>query len=253
MKRVVSLMAALALVGLAGCTGPTAAGNTATTTTITVLAASSLTESFTTLGTKFEAAHPGTKVVFSFGASSTLAAQITQGAPADVFASASAKNADDVVKAGAAEKATVFARNYLAIAVPASNPAKVDSLDDLAQANVKVALCQAAVPCGVLADTILTRAKLTVTPVTREADVKAVLTKVTLGEVDAGLVYVTDVKAAGATVAKVAIPDAVNAATDYPIATLTTSTSKVTAQAFTDFVLSTDGAAVLAEAGFAKP
>jgi molybdate transport system substrate-binding protein len=221
--------------------------------TVNVFAAASLKEAFTTLGQHFEAAHPGTRIVFSFGPSSGLAAQITLGAPADVFASASARNMDQAVKTGAATSAADFASNIMEIAVPAQNPAKITQLSDLARPAVKVALCQKAVPCGVSAVKVFTKAKLTVVPVTQEVDVKAVLTKVTLGEVDAGLVYVTDVRAAGAKVKGIVIPAGVNASTKYPIATLTRAPNKAAAQAFTDFVLSADGARVLTADGFAKP
>jgi len=221
--------------------------------TVNVFAAASLKEAFTQLGKKFEAAHPGAKVVFNFGPSSGLATQINQGAPADVFASASTKNMDQVVTTGAASAPTNFASNVMEIAVPAKNPANVTQLSDLARSGVKVALCQSAVPCGATAAKVFTNAKLTVTAVTQEVDVKAVLTKVTLGEVDAGVVYVTDVRAAGAKVKGIEIPADVNASTKYPIATLTKAPNKATAQAFTDYVLSAEGASVLTAAGFAKP
>jgi molybdate transport system substrate-binding protein len=221
--------------------------------TINVFAAASLKEAFTTLGQQFEAAHPGTKVVLSFGPSSGLATQITQGAPADVFASASTKNMDQVVRAAAATSPTDFASNVMEIAVPAKNPAGITTLSDLARSGVKVALCQKAVPCGTTAVKVFTKARLTLTPVTQEVDVKAVLTKVTLGEVDAGVVYLTDVRAAGAKVKGIEIPANLNASTRYPIATLTRAPNKATAQAFTDYVLSPDGAGVLSAAGFARP
>jgi molybdate transport system substrate-binding protein len=221
--------------------------------TVNVFAAASLKEAFTQLGQQFEAAHPGTKVVFNFGPSSALATQINQGAPADVFASASTKNMDQVVTTGAAASPTNFAGNIMEIAVPPDNPANVTRLSDLARSTVKVALCQKDVPCGVTAAKVFTNAKLTVTPVTQEVDVKAVLTKVTLGEVDAGVVYVTDVRAAGANVKGIEIPADVNASTKYPIATVTKAPNKTTAQAFTDYVLSADGAGVLTADGFAKP
>jgi molybdate transport system substrate-binding protein len=221
--------------------------------TVIVFAAASLTDSFTTLGRQFERAHPGVKVVFSFGPSSGLAAQITQGAPADVFASASAKNMDQVVTAGRAASPKSFASNVMAIAVPASNPAAITALSDLARAGVKVALCQSAVPCGATAAQVLANARITLTPVTQEVDVRAVLTKVTLGEVDAGLVYLTDVRAAGAKVKGITIPTQVNASTRYPIATLTNAPNRNAAEAFTDYVLSPQGAGVLTTAGFAKP
>lgn len=220
---------------------------------ITVFAAASLTESFTTLGHSFEAAHPGTKVTFNFGASSTLAVQINQGAPADVFASAAPTNMQQVVGAGSAAGSTTFAVNKMEIAVPRGNPGHVSGLADLARAGVKVALCQAQVPCGATAAKVFANAHLTVKPVTREADVKSTLAKVTVGEVDAGLVYVTDVKAAGTKVKGIAIPDAVNATTDYPIAALTHAHNAAVAQAFVAYVESPAGEAVLSAAGFGKP
>jgi len=220
---------------------------------ITVFAAASLKEAFTTLGKQFEAAHPGTKVVFSFGASSMLAQQIGQGAPADVFASASTKNMDQVVSGGSASSPVSFVKNAMEIAVPPANPAHVSSVGDLAKKDVKVALCQAAVPCGATALEVFRKAGVTVTPVTQEADVKATLSKVELGEVDAGVVYVTDVRAAGHKVEGIAIPADVNASTTYPIAALTASKHAATARAFVDYVLSADGLAVLTAAGFAHP
>jgi molybdate transport system substrate-binding protein len=212
-----------------------------------------LTESFTDLGKKFEAANPGVKLTFSFGPSSGLAEQIIQGAPADVFASASAKNMTQVTAAGDASDPKTFAKNVMEIVVPPGNPAKVAGVDDLAKPAVKVALCQAAVPCGAVAAQVFKKAGVTVHPVTEEADVKSVLSKVQLGEVDAGMVYVTDVKAAGAKVTGVPVPDAVNASTSYPIATIKTSTNSAAAQAFVDFVLSATGTAALAAAGFQAP
>jgi molybdate transport system substrate-binding protein len=252
---------ALALV-LAGCGAPIGGGTASSTSragsaapsgTITVFAAASLKESFTTLGRQFERAHPGTTVVFSFGPSPGLATQITQGAPADVFAAASPTTMAQVTRAGVAASPTTFAANAMEIAVPAANPARVTRLSDLARPGVTVALCQSAVPCGSSATKVFANAGLRVTPVTEEVDVKAVLSKVTLGEVDAGVVYVTDLRAAGRKVRGVPIPDDVNASTSYPIATLTTSANKGTAQAFTAYVLSAAGTTVLARAGFTRP
>jgi molybdate transport system substrate-binding protein len=212
-----------------------------------------LQEAFTKLGTQFEAAHPGTKVVFNFGPSSGLAEQIGQGAPADVFASASTKNMDTVVTGGQASNPRNFVANTMEIAVPPKNPANVATVDDLAKKSVKVALCQAEVPCGATALQVFDNAKITVIPVTQEVDVKSTLSKVTLGEVDAGVVYVTDVRAAGDSVKGIEIPADVNASTTYPIASLTASKNKATAQAFVDYVLSPDGLAALTAAGFSKP
>src|SRR5215218_1192273 len=261
-RLVTAVTATVVCLALAGCGSPSSdgaaastsrAGSTAPSGTITVFAAASLKESFTTLGRQFERAHPGTRVVFSFGSSSGLATQITQGAPADVFASASPTTMAQVTKAAAASSPTTFARNVMAIAVPAANPAKVTNLSSLAQPGVKVALCQATVPCGATAAKVFANAELRVTPVSQEVDVKAVLSKVTLGEVDAGVVYVTDVRSAGAKVKAIGIPDDVNASTSYPIATLTTSGNRATAQAFTSYVLSAAGTSVLTRAGFARP
>ena len=264
MRRSALTFTVLATTGLllAGCgtsstpaasSSPSASSSRALLGTINVFAAASLQEAFTTLGKQFEAAHPGTKVVFNFGPSSGLATQINAGAPADVFASASTKNMDQVVTTGSAASPANFASNIMEIAVPPANPANIAQLSDLAKPAVKVALCQKAVPCGATAEKVFTNAKLTVTPVTQEVDVKSVLAKVSLGEVDAGVVYVTDVLAAGAKVKGIEIPTDVNASTKYPLATLTKAPNKATAQAFTDYVLSPDGASVLTAAGFAKP
>ena len=267
MRRFVATLftASLIVVGLAACgsnnsgtssaPGPSASesGSLSLSGDITVFAAASLTESFTELGKQFESANPGTKVTFSFAASSALAQQINSGAPADVFAPASPKNIDQVVDAGGASDPKVFAQNVMEIATPPSNPGNVASVDDLAKSSVKTALCQPQVPCGSVAQQVFTNAKITVKPVTLEPDVKSVLTKVQLGEVDAGMVYVTDVKAAGAKVKGVEIADDVNASTDYPIAALTKSGNAAVASAFVDLVLSPAGQGVLTNAGFQAP
>jgi molybdate transport system substrate-binding protein len=253
------LLVALVTLGLAGCGSNDGNGSSAGSSSpslsgdVTVFAAASLTESFTELGKQFEAAHPGTKVAFSFAASSALAEQIKSGAPADVFASASPKNMDQVVSAGAAAAAKVFANNVMEIATPPGNPGKVMSVDDLAKSSVKTALCQPQVPCGSVALQVFTNAKIRVKPVTLEPDVKSVLSKVQLGEVDAGVVYVTDVKAAGDKVKGVQISDDLNASTDYPIAALSKSGNAATASAFVDLVLSPAGESVLTAAGFKQP
>lgn len=237
--------------GSAGTDG--ASGTGSPSGTITVFAAASLQESFTRIGKDFEAANPGTEVAFSFGPSSGLARQITSGAPADVFASASQSIMTQVADANAAENPTTFAKNVLEIAVPPDNPGKVESLGDLAEPKVKVALCQEQVPCGTVSAELFEKTGLDVTPVTRENDVKAVLTKVQLGEVDAGLVYATDVKASGDKVKGIALPPDTDASTSYPVAVLTDAPNKQGAQAFVDYVLSPEGAAVIADAGFAAP
>jgi len=157
---------------------------------------------------------------------------------------------DDVVQGGDAAHPTDFAKNTMEIAVPPDNPAGLKTVQDLAKKGVKVALCDVEVPCGVVAQEVFDNAKVKVTPVTREVDVKAVLSKVSLGEVDAGVVYVTDVKAAGNDVNGVEIPTDLNSSTTYPIATLTGSKNKATARAFMGYVLSPAGTAALQEAGF---
>jgi molybdate transport system substrate-binding protein len=251
-RRLLSAVAtSVALASLVAC-GADDSGE-AGTVTVRVLAAASLTEVFTELGTEFEKDHPGTTVELSFGPSSGLAEQIDRGAPADVFASASPANMDAVVEAGHAERPTDFARNSMEIAVPPENPGDVRELADLTRRNLKVAVCQVEVPCGRTAAEVFASAGLTVEAATEETDVKAVLTKVRLGEVDAGVVYETDVRAAGDDVRGVAIPEEHNASTRYPIAALTGSQHPETAQEFVDLVLSTAGAKVLAAAGFQRP
>ena len=264
MRRFAVIGAGLAAIAIAGCSSsgsgsssasssPSASASAATTGAITVLAAASLQETFTELGKQFEAAHPGDTVKFSLGPSSGLATEITSGAPADVFASAAPANMDTVVKAGDASSPQDFARNTAEVAVPPKNPASVASVTDLAKSSVKVALCQPQVPCGVVAAEVFKNAGITVKPVTLQPDVKSVLTQVELGSVDAGVVYVTDVKAAGAKVKGVTIPASENASTLYPIATISGSTHKSEAQSFVSYVLSPTGQQVLAAAGFRQP
>ncbi|HEX4017124.1 MAG TPA: molybdate ABC transporter substrate-binding protein [Frankiaceae bacterium] len=234
---------------------PSSAASSASgvTGTVTVLAAASLTEAFNTLAKQFEAANPSVTVKISYGASSALALQITQGAPADVFASASAKNMKQVTDAKLADSSTNFVKNVMEIAVPPSNPAHVTTVADLAKSGVKVALCQAQVPCGATAEKVFTNAKVTVKPVTLEADVKSTLAKVESNEVDAGVVYVTDVRSAGSKVKGIVIPADVNASTEYPIAALKKAPNAPAAKAFVDYVLSSAGSSVLSADGFEQP
>ena len=258
MRRFTVIAAALAAVAVAGCSSSGSGSSSGTSAspsggTITVFAAASLTGSFTTLGKQFEAAHPGDTVKFSFGPSSGLAEQITSGAPADVFASAARANMDQVVKAGDASSPQDFAKNTAEVATPPNNPGKVTSVNDLAKKSVKVALCQPQVPCGVVTADVFKNVGITVKPVTLQPDVKSVLTQVETGNVDAGMVYVTDVKAAGSKVNGVPIPASDNASTLYPIATIKGSKPTSEARAFMNYVLSSAGQQVLAAAGFQKP
>ncbi len=258
MRRITVLAAAALALGACGGSSTEAGSDSGSTGSgltgeITVFAAASLTESFGNLGKAFEAENPGTTVTFSFGPSSGLAEQINAGAPADVFASASTRNMDQVVEGGAAADPVTFANNTMEIAVPADNPAGIDSLDDLSGKDVKVVLCAEDVPCGVGAREVFKNAGIEVTPVSNEVDVKSTLSKITLGEADAGLVYVTDVRSAGDEVTGVEIPADVNASTAYPIATLEEAKNADLAKAFVDYVLSDAGTTELETAGFAKP
>jgi len=259
-----SRLAAAALMAIAGvllaaCSAPTAAPSATKTTdpltgTVTVLAAASLTEVYGDLAARFEKLHPNVTITENFGGSSALAAQIVQGAPADLFATANEATMKTVTDAGLADGApVVYATNILTLVVPPSNPAGVKTVADLARPGVKVALCDKTVPCGSAAISLLTAEKLTVTPVTLETDVKAVLTKVELDEVDAGLVYVTDARTAGAKVTQIPIPDAANVINRYPIVVLAGSTNKKAARAFEQFILSATGTAALKNAGFGAP
>jgi molybdate transport system substrate-binding protein len=257
-KRLAALVAALAVVA-AGCSSsgvPSAgdsSGHSGLSGSITVFAAASLTDSFNALGTQFQNAHPGTKIVFNLGGSSALATQIDEGAPGDVFASAATKNMTDVTKAGNADNPVTFVKNSMQIAAAPGNPAHIATVADLARPGVKVALCEATVPCGVVAAEVFAKAGVTVKPTASAPDVKSALAVVESGEVDAGVVYLTDVKAAGDKVVGVPIPDAQDASTDYPIATLKHSKNAALAKAFVAYVLSTDGQQVLAAAGFRSP
>jgi molybdate transport system substrate-binding protein len=258
-STLVALCGAAALL-LSGCSPAPAATPTGTgaadplSGTVTVLAAASLTEVYGDLAARFEHLHPHVTVTESFGGSSALATQIVQGAPADLLATANEATMKTVTDAHLADGAPiVFATNVLTLIVPPSNPAEVATLADLAKPGVKVALCDTTVPCGSAATTLLAAEKLSVTPVTLEVDVKAVLTKVELGEVDAGLVYVTDARTAGGKVRQLAMADAANVVNRYPIVVLSASTNKAAARAFERFILSPTGLAALKRAGFGAP
>lgn len=219
----------------------------------TVFAAASLTKAFTELGKQFEAKHPGTTVTFSFGASTGLAQQVLAGAPADVFASAGKKNMDQVVASGSISDAKPFASNVGQIAVAPSAARKVTSLADFSKPGVKVALCQPDVPCGVVAQEVLRKAAVRTKPVTLGLDVKSTLANVVSGEVDAAIVYVTDVLASGNKVVGITIPAAANSSTPYLIGTISASDNPLLAKAFADSVLAPAGQEQLRRAGFSSP
>src|SRR3954468_10875186 len=207
------------------------------TGTITVLAASSLTAPFTAFGHDFEAANPGTKVSFSFGSSADLENSIEQGAPGDVFASADQKNMDKLVAAGENAGPPVnFAKNKLEIAVEKGNPKHITTLSDLTKSGTVVVLCDPKAPCGKFAAQVLDNAKVDLTPKSLEANAKATLSKVELGEADAAVVYVSDI-ASSATVDGVEIPDSVNVITTLPIVVLKDSKNPSLVKAWVDYVV----------------
>lgn len=253
------LLAALAvalLIATAGCSAAvTPSSATAKKSTlsgsITVFAAASLTKTFGELATKFEAAHPGVTVQTSFAGSAALVAQITAGAPADVFASADTTN---MAKVKSLVNTPVnFATNVLEIAVPPANPAKIATFADLAKPGVKTVVCAPVVPCGAATQAVEVASGVKLRPVSEENAVTDVLGKVSSGEADAGLVYVTDVKGAGSTVKGITFPESRNAVNTYPIATIKAGEKAELSQAFVQFVTGTVGQSVLEAAGFGAP
>jgi molybdate transport system substrate-binding protein len=251
--RLAAALAVAALV-LAGCGGGDESGSgsgAAPPGEIKVFAAASLTAAFTEIGQQFTAANGGAKVTFNFAGSQALATQIQQAAPADVFASADLSNMDKVKdQVGTPQD---FASNLLQMVVEKGNPNNVATVEDLADSDLKVVLAAPEVPAGKYAAEILGKAGVTVKPVSEEDNVKAVVTKVSLGEADAGIVYVTDVTAGGDKVEGVEIPEELNVVATYPIATVKESKSPDQAQAFMDLVLSAEGQQVLKEHGFLPP
>jgi molybdate transport system substrate-binding protein len=256
-----ALVLAAAMLAIAGCAPASTAPATSPSAsagqlsgTVTVFAAASLKATFTDLAAQFEAKNPGTKVMLSFAGSSDLVTQITQGAPADVFASADTKNMAKLTDAKLLDgTATNFATNVLQIAVPPSNPASISSFADLAKPGARVVVCASQVPCGAAADAVEKAAGVTLTPVSEESSVTDVLGKVTSGEADAGLVYVTDVKGAGDKVKGIAFPESSGAVNTYPIAAIGASRNKQLAQAFIAMVTGAEGQETLREAGFGTP
>lgn len=229
------------------------AGPGAVSGEITVYAAASLKTTFTQIGSQVEAANAGTTVRFSFAGSSDLAAQIQQGAPADVFASADPANMAKVTGPRLTAAPPVdFASNTLEIAVPPGNPGGIASLQDLAKPGVKLVVCAPQVPCGHASVEVAKAAGLTLKPVSEEQSVTDVLGKVLTGEADAGLVYRTDVKGVGDKVEGIEFPESSAVVNVYPIAVLKGSPDPALARAFVDAVTGPQGQAVLAAAGFEK-
>lgn len=254
-KAAALLAAGVVAAGLSGCAAPAApGGDGGAGRTLTVFAAASLKAPFTALAEQFEARNPGTAVTLSFAGSSDLATQISQGAPADVFASADTRNmarlSDAMLVEGSPQD---FATNVLTIAVPPANPASIGSFADLAKPGVKVVLCAPQVPCGAAAKTVQKEAGITLAPVSEESSVTDVLGKVTSGEADAGLVYVTDVRTAGDKVKDVPFAESAKAVNTYPIAAVRTARNTDLAAAFIAAVTGPEGQKLLSAAGFGTP
>lgn len=254
---------AMALAGCSAGAGSADAGRAASGTVtassdsmsgeLTVFAAASLKAAFTRLADQFQAAHPGVTIrPISYDGSSTLATQLIEGAPADVFASADEKNMQKVVAAGLASSPQPFATNVLTLIVPSGNPADVQGLADLANPSLRVVLCAADVPCGAASQTLLQKAGVTASVDSYEQNVTAVLTKVASGEADAGLVYLTDA-ATTADVQTVATPGADAVVNTYPIVALDNAANPAAARAFVDFVRSDAARATLTDIGFGTP
>lgn len=220
---------------------------------VLVSAAASLTDAFGDIEDAFEDANPGVDVVLNLGGSSSLREQILEGAPADVFASANETTMDEVLKAGEADESRVFARNSLQIAAPAGNPAGIGGLEDLANDDPLIGLCAKGVPCGDLAREVLARADVVPSVDTVEASVRALLTKIELDELDAGITYVTDVASTDGTVTGIDIPDEFNSGASYPITVLSNGPNPEGATAFVEFVLSAEGREIMSGHGFAQP
>lgn len=266
MRRVKTLKAtALAAVlgaVLAGCGSPNSgggdAGGSAASSggdrTLTVYAAASLADTFDQLGKDFEEAHPGTTVALNYGGSSGLVQQLSEGAPADVFASADQRNMTKLTDAQLTNgEPTIFATNTLTIVVPSDNPADITSFDDLRKAGVKLVTCASEVPCGSATQTVEKANGVTFEPVSEEGSVTDVLGKVTSGQADAGIVYVTDAEAAGDKVKTVGMPKADQAINKYPIVTLKDSKNTELAAEFEKLVTGPQGEEALKQAGFGAP
>ncbi|RIQ21285.1 molybdate ABC transporter substrate-binding protein [Jiangella rhizosphaerae] len=219
--------------------------------TVTVLAAASLTESFEELADQLRDAHPDLEIVYSFGPSSGLVEQALSGAPADVLATADARTMDEAVAGGMVDgEPRVFARNTLALAVPAGNPGDVRGLADLANDDLRIAICEPQVPCGGAAQRLLDAAGVTAAPDTLTTDVKEAASLVALGEADAALIYRTDAAAEGDAVETIDVPEADEVVNDYPVAVLADAPNPEGAQAVVDAITGELGRTILGAAGF---
>jgi molybdate transport system substrate-binding protein len=245
-RPAVPALAAVLIASVAGCSGAASEGGEP----VRVLAAASLADAFEELAARFRTATGGVAVELNFAASSSLREQILAGAPADVFASANEANMSRLVEAGAAVDPVDFVANRLQIAVPPGNAAGVAGLASFAEPELLLGLCAEEVPCGQLARHALSRAGITPSIDTDEPDVRSLLTKVQEGELDAGIVYRSDVLAAGGAVVGIDIPPEANVTTTYPITVLAGAPNPAGGDAFMAFVLSEEGQAILADHGF---
>jgi molybdate transport system substrate-binding protein len=245
-------LAGLYLVAACGSSGgSTSSSNGQVKGTVVVFAATSLTDAFDKIGSQFEKAHPGVTVKFNYNGSSSLATSITQGANADVFASADTTNMTTVTKASLATgQPKIFTKNKLEIMVDKGNPMKISSVANLSKPSVKVVLCAPSVPCGKYAGEVFKKAGVTVKPVSEETSVGGVVTKVTLGEADAGIVYQTDVKANESKATGVVIPASQNVVAEYPMVELKDAPNSTAAKSFINYVNSSAGQKVLTSFGF---
>lgn len=258
LSRIAAAAVALMCV-ISGCGSSNQASPTSSTTAtgggkLIVFAAASLKKTFTDIGQQFKTDNPGTDIEFNFAGSSDLVTQLTQGAPADVFASADTNNMNKAAQAGLLAGDPVnFASNTLTIVVAPGNPRKVASFKDLTQSGLSVVVCAPQVPCGSATQKVEKATGVQLNPVSEESQVTDVLNKVTTGQADAGLVYVTDAKGAGNKITAVAFPESAGAVNTYPIAALTQSKDPELARKFVDVVTGEPGQKVLSAAGFAKP
>ncbi|OBK10345.1 molybdate ABC transporter substrate-binding protein [Mycobacterium asiaticum] len=245
-------VAILLVLGLTGCNSGQPQGHGSAS--VVVFAAASLKQVFTQIGERFKADNPGARVQFNFAGSSELATQLTQGATADVFASADTAQMDRVAKAGLlAAEPTIFAANTLAIVTAPGNPKHVESFADLSTPGLSVVICQRPVPCGSATARIEEATGTQLHPVSEEPSVSDALNKVTTGQADAALVYVTDASGAGSKVTTVQFPEAASAVNTYPVAVLKNAPQSALAQKFAAAITAPTGQQILAQAGFARP
>lgn len=254
MWRTRAVTGAVSILLAAGLTGTSSCSSGPATPAITVFAAASLRPAFTEIAEQFRTDHPGMAVQFNFAGSSDLATQLTQGAGADVFASANSAQMDKVAQAGLLDGAAVpFASNTLVIVTAPGNPHRVRGFADLAGPGLAVVVCQPPVPCGAATRKVEEATGVRVNPVSEEPDVTDVLDKVTTGQADAGVVYRTDAIHAGDKVATVEFPEATRAVNTYPVALLKDAPQSGPARSFVDLVTGAAGQKILHAAGFGKP